>query len=98
MMNKQKCEEIKSEFENLEKEIESFSGTNKDLNYRRLDESITKCLLKLDEIEKGDESFKQFQKELTNYGLKLIEILEKKDELYEIKQIIKTLERSFIEN
>lgn len=74
----QKCEEVKSELENLEKEIESFSGAKTDRSYRRLEELLTRCLLKLDEIEKGDESFNQFRKGLINYANKIGEILDSK--------------------
>ena len=76
--SQQKCEEVKSELENLEKEIESFSGAKTDRSYRRLEELLTRCLLKLDEIEKGDESFNQFRKGLINYANRMGEILDLK--------------------
>lgn len=74
----QKCEEVKSELESIEKEVESFSGVKNDRTYRRLEELLTRCLLKLDEIEKGDDSFNQFRKGLINYANRIGEILDSK--------------------
>ncbi|RNA24577.1 BAG family molecular chaperone regulator 4 [Brachionus plicatilis] len=74
----QKCEEVKSELESLEKEIESFSGAKTDRTYRRLEEMLTRCLLKLDEIEKGDESFNQFRRGLINYADRMGQVLDSK--------------------
>lgn len=52
-----KCDDIACELENLHQAVNQFSGNNKkDKNYLKLDEMLTRCLLKLDDI--GILSFK----------------------------------------
>ncbi|CAF0790077.1 unnamed protein product [Brachionus calyciflorus] len=75
---KDKCDEIQIELENLEKDINAFNGKKSDRVYLMIDEFLTRCLIKLDDIEKGDETFNQYRKSLINFANRLADKLESK--------------------
>ena len=74
----EKCEDIKLELESLEKRIDNFNGKKNEREFLLLEELVTRCMLKLDEIEKGEEAFNQFRKSLIIYAHKLSDKLEQK--------------------
>ena len=51
----EKCNEMLTELSKLEKEVENFAGLKNDKSFLKLVELLTRCLLKLDEIDRGDE-------------------------------------------
>ena len=72
----EKCKEILDELSNLEKDVESFDGIKNDKAYLKLEEFLTRCLLKLDEIDRGDEQININRKNLINFTHTLTEKLE----------------------
>ena len=73
-----KCEEVLHELNNLEKEVEQFTGRKNEKSFLKIDEYLTRCLLKLDEIERTDEKLNQIRKRLINYTQLLSDKLEAK--------------------
>jgi len=73
-----KCEEVLHELNNLEKEVEQFSGRKNEKSFLKIDEYLTRCLLKLDEIERTDDKLNQIRKRLINYTQLLSDKLEAK--------------------
>jgi hypothetical protein len=71
-----KCEEVLHELNKLEKEVEQFSGRKNEKSFLKIDEYLTRCLLKLDEIERTDEKLNQIRKRLINYTQLLSDKLE----------------------
>jgi hypothetical protein len=74
----EKCQDISIELNNLEKEILKFEGKKNDKLFLKLEELVTRCLLKLDEIERGDEQLNQLRKSLINFSHQLSDKLEVK--------------------
>jgi hypothetical protein len=74
----EKCQNISDELNNLEKEVEKFDGKKGDKIYLKLEEFLTRCLLKLDEIERGDEQINQTRKRLINFANGLTDKLDLK--------------------
>ena len=72
----EKCKDILDELSNLEKDVESFDGVKNDKAYLKLEELLTRCLLKLDEIDRGDEQINMNRKNLINFTHTLTEKLE----------------------
>lgn len=72
----QKCDEIFAELTSLEQQVESFAGMKNDKLFLKLDELLTRCVLRLDEIERGDEQINQTRKRLINHAHKLADRLE----------------------
>lgn len=72
----QKCDEIFAELTSLEQQVESFAGVKNDKLFLKLDELLTRCVLRLDEIERGDEQINQTRKRLINHAHKLADRLE----------------------
>jgi hypothetical protein len=72
----EKCKDILDELSNLEKDVESFEGVKNDKAYLKLEELLTRCLLKLDEIDRGDEQINMNRKNLINFTHTLTEKLE----------------------
>ena len=71
-----KCTEISDELKRLEKEIDAFVGTRTDKLFLKLDEMLTRCVLKLDEISRGDEKINETRKVLVNFAHQLADRLE----------------------
>ncbi|RWS29614.1 BAG domain-containing protein Samui-like protein [Leptotrombidium deliense] len=68
---------IMDEIALLEKQINEFSGEYQDKTYRYLDEMLTRCMLKLDNIEgNGREDVRQARKSAINFVNKCINFLE----------------------
>jgi hypothetical protein len=74
----EKCDDIANELSNLERDVDSFVGKKDDKQYLKLDEYLTQCLLKLDEIDRSDEKVNQTRRRLINLTQQLLEKLEKK--------------------
>ena len=75
-----RCVEIGDELKLLERDIDAFAGgPRNDKLYLKLDEMLTRSVLKLDEIARGDdERVNEMRKELVNYAHKLSDRLESK--------------------
>lgn len=72
-------EEILVDFKKLNGEIEKFDGTQKDKNYLFLDEMLTRCMIKLDNIDtEGKEELRKARKEAIREVEKCITLLESK--------------------
>jgi hypothetical protein len=71
-----KCTDISNELNSLEIEINNFVGLRNDRAYLKLEELLTRCLLKLDEIDRGDEKINDMRKNLINFTHKLSDKLE----------------------
>jgi len=72
----EKCDDIQNELNNLERDVDNFVGKHGDKNFNKLDELLTRCLLKLDEIDRSDDKIKQLCKNLINSAHKLSDKLE----------------------
>lgn len=75
---KEKCDEIADELNRLQEEVHQFSGQKYDKNFLKLDELLTRCLLKLDEIDRSDENVNQQRKTLISFTHELADHLENK--------------------
>jgi hypothetical protein len=73
-----KCEEVLQELNVLEKEVENFNGKRNDKQFLKIDEYLTRCLLKLDEMERSDEKLNQIRKRLIKFTTLLTDKLEAK--------------------
>lgn len=56
--------------------MESFGGQKNDKTFLKLDELLTRCVLKLDEIDRGDEQVNQTRKKLINFAHQLADRLD----------------------
>ena len=56
--------------------MDGFGGLKNDKLFLKIDELITRSLLKLDEIDRGDEQVNQTRKKLINYAHKLSDRLD----------------------
>jgi hypothetical protein len=76
----EKLDEIGSKLDELDKSVNVYTnGTNKkDKQFLVLEEYLTRCLLNLDEIERGDERINDQRKKLINQTQRIIEKLEAK--------------------
>lgn len=74
----EKCEDVAKELERIEKDVEQFTGKKSDRSYLTLEELLTRCLIKVDEIERGDDQLNQTRKGLINMAHKLSDRLEGK--------------------
>jgi hypothetical protein len=72
----QKCDDVLNELNRLEKDVEGFAGVKNDKLYIKLEELLTRCLLRLDEIDRGEETINQNRKKLINFTHKLSDRLE----------------------
>lgn len=72
----QKCDDVLNELNRLEKDVEGFAGVKNDKVYIKLEELLTRCLLRLDEIDRGEETINQNRKKLINFTHKLSDKLE----------------------
>jgi hypothetical protein len=72
----EKCTDISNELNSLELEINNFVGKRDDRAYLKLEELLTRCLLRLDEIDRGDEKINDMRKNLINFTHKLSDKLE----------------------
>jgi hypothetical protein len=77
----EKCEDVQNELNELEKQVNEFNGNKNDKLYLRLEELLTRCLLRLDEIDRGDERVNQMRKKLINFAHELTDMLEKRARL-----------------
>lgn len=94
--NEDVIDSTRAEVNDLLGGINEFQGTTEnDMNYRYLDEMLTRCMLKLDNIECNSSSDRSSRKEAIRGVNKAISILEKK---LEINSDIKKLEFNLTEN
>lgn len=76
---REKLDMIHGELNSIRDEIDRFVGkSSSDKNYLRLEELLTRCLLKLDEIERSDDEVTQLRKRLINLTHELSDLLDKK--------------------
>ena len=73
-----KCDEIGNELHKLQHEVHTFVGHKNDRAYLQLDEMLTRCLLKLDEIDRNNNDVNQQRKNLISFTHELADELEKK--------------------
>lgn len=73
-----KCDEIGNELHKLQHDVHTFAGQKGDKAYLSLDEMLTRCLLKLDEIDRSDDDVNQQRKNLISFTHELADELEKK--------------------
>lgn len=73
-----KCNDIANELNRIQEEIHEFNGQKNDKDFLKLDEYLTRCLLKLDEIDRTDEFVNQQRKTLISFTHELAEYLETK--------------------
>lgn len=86
----------RAEVNDLLRGINEFQGTTEtDMNYRYLDEMLTRCMLKLDNLECNSSTDRTNRKDTIRCVNKAIYILEKK---LEINSDIKKLESNLSEN
>ena len=72
-----KCNEIEAELNALEHDVLNFAGTKtSDRSYLKLEEMLTRVLLKLDAIERGEERINQTRRRIINYTHQLSDKLE----------------------
>lgn len=72
-------EGILADLKKLNAEIEKFDGTQKDKNYLFLDEMLTRCMIKLDDIDtEGKEELRKARKEAIKEVERCITLLESK--------------------
>jgi len=70
-------EDIYNEVESLHKEVNEFSGEYQDKQYRYLDEMLTRCMIKLDNVDtEGDEQIRQARKRAINAVHQCVSLLE----------------------
>lgn len=72
-------QDIIDEVEKLETEINTFAANGQDKQYRYLDEMLTRCMIRLDNIEtEGKEDIRQARKRAINAVQQMVRILETK--------------------
>lgn len=70
-------EDIYNEVESFHKEVNEFAGEYQDKQYRFLDEMLTRCMIKLDNVETGgDEQIRQARKRAINAVHQSVSLLE----------------------
>jgi hypothetical protein len=76
----ERLEEINTKLDELDKDVNAYTnGTNKkDKRFLQLEEYLTRCLLNLDEIERGDDRINDQRKKLINLTQRIIEKLDAK--------------------
>jgi hypothetical protein len=73
-----KLNDIYAELKKLEAEVATFEGTKSEKKYVKLEEFLTICLLKLDEIDRNDETINQRRKKIINFCHEISDNLEKR--------------------
>jgi hypothetical protein len=73
-----KCNEIYTELKRLETDAEAFAGRKDDKTFLKIEEFLTICLLKLDEIERTDDRIRKLRKSLINFSHEISAKLEQK--------------------
>ena len=81
-----KCDEIGTELHKLQRDVHSFAGHKNDKTYLKLDEMLTRCLLKLDEIDRTNDDVNQQRKNLISFTHELADELEKKCQLVAVNE------------
>lgn len=76
----EKLDDILTKIEEIEKDVNAFSGKKGDKEYRKLDELLVRCLLELDEIERGDDNINQQRRKLIHRTQAVGDKLEAKGE------------------
>jgi hypothetical protein len=79
----ERCEEVLNDLTKLEKEVGEFNGKKTDKQYLKLEEYLTRCLLKLDEIDRTDDKINQIRRKLINYTHLLSDKLDAIATMYE---------------
>lgn len=76
-----KCDEIGNELSQLQEAVHDFNGLKNDKEYMKLDELLTRSLLKLDELDRSNEQVNQQRKTLIVFTHELADHLESKCQL-----------------
>ena len=79
--SQEKIDEISLKLSNLEKDVNNYclpKDNKKDKNYLLLEESLTQCLLQLDEIDRNDDVINQLRRKLIGNTQSLLDVLESK--------------------
>lgn len=74
-----KIDDVSSKLFNLENEVNSYSVPNdrkRDKKFLLLEESLTQCLLQLDEIDRCDDQINQLRRKLIGTTQRIINLLE----------------------
>jgi hypothetical protein len=73
-----KCNEIYAELKKLDVQAETFAGRKDDKSFLKLEEFLTVCVLRLDEIERSDERVNQLRKKLIKFSDEITAKLEQR--------------------
>jgi hypothetical protein len=79
--SQEKIDDISTRLYNLENDVNSYDAPKdhkKDKAFLLLEESLTQCLLRLDEIDRDDDKINQLRRKLIGTTHRIIEILESK--------------------
>jgi hypothetical protein len=79
--SQEKIDDISTRLYNLENDVNSYDSPKdhkKDKAFLLLEESLTQCLLRLDEIDRDDDKINQLRRKLIKTTQRIIEILESK--------------------
>ena len=79
--SQEKIDIISTKLYNLENDVNNYSAPKdhkKDKAFLLLEESLTQCLLQLDEIDRDDDKINQIRKRLIRTTHRIIEVLESK--------------------
>lgn len=78
-LSRKKIEGVLEKLKGYHADVEKFTGTNKDKQYRYLDEMLTRLMLELDDVETmGNEEVRQFRKAAVRKVQASVDLLEAK--------------------
>lgn len=76
--DEEKCFQIANELTDLQQQVNDFNGLKNDKTYMKLEELLTRCLLKLDELDRKDENINKQRRTLIDFTNELADYLESK--------------------
>ena len=76
--DEEKCFQIENELTDLQQQVNDFNGLKNDKTYMKLEELLTRCLLKLDELDRKDENINKQRRTLIDFTNELADYLETK--------------------
>jgi len=90
----EKLDEVCTKIVDIDRQVNEFTGKKGDKEYRVLDELLVRCLLQLDEIERGDDTINQQRRSLIHRTQAICDKLEAKGEGREIAPADNVMETS----
>ena len=76
--DEEKCFQIANDLTDLQQQVNDFNGLKNDKTYMKLEELLTRCLLKLDELDRKDENINKQRRTLIDFTNELADYLESK--------------------